>query len=158
MSRVRYERGRCSCRLTDGKNEYFFYSEESIPQGSAVLVEGSVKGQDIEATAVVVLSGKEAENIGWATKSVPSEKLEEEVEKVAERMKLLPKDGIMIGKASNQWICDIIGLNSGLSHAYITHTLFTNLRFEPGEYNFVKGRKDKGTREGIHKRDERYKK
>ena len=102
------------------------------------------------------IDGKEAERIGWATKSVPADKLEEEVEKVVERMKLLPKDGIMIGKASNQWICDIIGLNSGLSHAYITHTLFTNLRFEPDEYNFVKSRKDKGTREGIHKRDERY--
>lgn len=102
------------------------------------------------------MDGIEAERVGWATKSVPYEKLEEEVEATARRMLLLPKDGIMIGKASNQWICDILGFNDGLTKAYITHTLFTNLRFESGEYNFVKGRKDGGTREGIHKRDERY--
>ena len=103
------------------------------------------------------INGTEAERIGWATKSVPPDKLEEETQKVAERMTLLPKDGIMIGKASNQWIYDIIGLNAGLSQAFITHTLFTNLRFEPGESNFVKNRKEGGTRDGIHKRDDRYK-
>jgi len=102
------------------------------------------------------INGTEAERIGWATKSVPPDKLEEETQKVAERMTLLPKDGIMIGKASNQWIYDIIGLNAGLSQAFITHTLFTNLRFEPGESNFVKNRKTGGTRDGIHKRDDRY--
>jgi len=103
------------------------------------------------------IDGTEAERIGWATKSVPPDKLEEETQKVAERMTLLPKDGIMIGKASNQWIYDIIGLNAGLSQAFVTHTLFTNLRFEPGESNFVKNRKEGGTRDGIHKRDDRYK-
>lgn len=102
------------------------------------------------------MNGTEAERVGWATKSVPFDKLEENVNEVAERMLLLPKDGIMIGKASNQWILDILGYNAGLSHAYITHTLFTNLRFESNEYNFVKGRKDGGTRDGIHRRDERY--
>ena len=102
------------------------------------------------------ISGKEAERIGWATKSVPYDKLEEEVEETARKMTLLPRDGIMIGKASNQWICDILGLNSGLTKAYVTHTLFTNLRFEPDEYNFVKNRRNSWTREGIHKRDERY--
>jgi len=102
------------------------------------------------------MDGKEAERCGWATKSVPYEKLEEEVASIAERMLLLPKDGIMIGKASNQWICDLLGLTSGLTHAYVTHTLFTNLRFEADEYNFVKQRKHKNTRDGIHKRDERY--
>lgn len=102
------------------------------------------------------INGKEAEKIGWATKSVPFEKLEEEVEGIAKRMTLLPRDGIAIGKASNHLICDTLGLTNGLINAIMSHTLFTNLRFEPGEYNFVKKRKNEGTREGIHQRDDRY--
>lgn len=102
------------------------------------------------------MDGIEAERIGWATKAVPYDKLEEEVNRVAKELTLLPRDGIMIGKASNHWICDILGLTAGWLQGYLTHTMFTNLRFEPGEYNFVKQRRDKGTREGIHKRDERY--
>lgn len=102
------------------------------------------------------INGVEAERIGWATKCVPYERLEEEVKETAKKMMLLPKDGIMIGKASNHWLCDLLGLTAGWTHGYLTHTLFTNLRFESDEYNFVKKRKDEGTREGIHKRDERY--
>lgn len=102
------------------------------------------------------ISGIEAEKMGWATKSVPYEKLEQEVEETAEKMTLLPRDGIAIGKVTNHWICDILGLTSGLANGYLSHTMFTNLRFESHEYNFVKKRKNEGTREGIHQRDERY--
>jgi len=102
------------------------------------------------------IDGKEAERIGLVTKSVPFDKLEEEVNKMAKEICLLPRDGIAIGKASNHQILDILGLTQGWLQGYMTHTLFTNLRFEPDEYNFVRQRKDEGTRTGIHKRDDRY--
>lgn len=102
------------------------------------------------------INGVEAERIGWASKSVPYDKLEEETKETAKRVALLPYDGIAIGKATNHFICDILGFNEGLVQAYLSHTLFTNLRWEPEEYNFVKQRKSKSVREGIHKRDERY--
>jgi len=102
------------------------------------------------------MNGIEADRMGWATKAVPFEKLDEEVDKVAREMALLPYDGIAIGKASNHLICDILGLTEGLLQAYLTHTMFTNLRFEPGEYNFIGQRQKEGTRDGIHKRDDRY--
>lgn len=102
------------------------------------------------------MDGIEAERIGWATTSVPFDKLEEEVNKTAREIALLPYDGLAIGKASNHQIMDILGLTQGWLHGYLTHTLFTNLRFEEGEYNFVKQRKEEGTRTGIHKRDDRY--
>lgn len=102
------------------------------------------------------INGIEAERIGWATKSVPHEKLEEEVNAMAARLALLPIDGIAIGKVTNHHICDILGFNAGLVQGYLSHTFFTNLRWEEGEYNFVKKRKEEGVREGIHKRDERY--
>ena len=102
------------------------------------------------------MDGIEAERIGWATKSVPFSQLEEEVNKMAKEIALLPYDGLAIGKASNHLILDTLGLTQGWLHGYLTHTLFTNLRFEPGEYNFVRQRKSEGTRTGVHKRDDRY--
>jgi len=113
-----------------------------------------------KARAMVLLGeaidGKEAERIGWASKSVPPDKLEEEVNKVARQVALLPHDGIAIGKASNHMILDILGVTKGWLHSYLTHTMFTNLRFEAGEYNFIRERKDTGARDAFHKRDERY--
>ncbi len=102
------------------------------------------------------MDGKEADRIGWATKSVPPDKLEEEVDKIAKQVALLPRDGIAIGKASNHLLLDILGVTQGWVHAYLTHTLFTNLRFEPGEYSFIRERGYEGARSAFHKRDERY--
>jgi enoyl-CoA hydratase len=102
------------------------------------------------------ISGIEAERIGWASLSVPYDKLEEEVDAMAKRMTLLPRDGISIGKANNFLVCDILGFTQGLISGIGSHTLFTNLRWEKDEYNFVRERKDKGVRTGIHNRDDRY--
>ena len=102
------------------------------------------------------MNGVEAERIGWASKAVPPDKLVEEVEKIAKQITLLPKDGIAIGKASNHLLLDIMGFTSGWLQGYLTHTMFTNLRYEPDEWVFVKDRKEKGTRGAFHRRDERY--
>jgi len=61
VSRVRYERNGCSCTLTDGKEEYRFQSSESLSAGTPVAVEGEVKGKDIDATVVVMLSEEKAD-------------------------------------------------------------------------------------------------
>ena len=102
------------------------------------------------------MNGTEAERIGWATKVVPPENLDEEVKKVAKQIILLPKDGIAIGKASNHMLLDILGMTAGWLQGYMTHTMFTNLRYEPGEWVFVKDRKAKGAKTAFHTRDERY--
>jgi enoyl-CoA hydratase len=102
------------------------------------------------------IDGVEAERIGLATKAVPPDQLQAETERIAKQMTLLPKDGIAIGKASNHMICDIMGLTQGWNQGYLTHTLFTNLRFESDEFNFVRERNKEGARTGFHKRDERY--
>ena len=103
------------------------------------------------------IDGKEAAEIGLVTKSVPIENLEEEVEKIAKAISLLPRDGIAIGKANRHIIYDRIGLTSDLIPAYLSHTMFTNLRWEPDGYNFFKERKEKGAKAGFHGRDDRFK-
>ena len=102
------------------------------------------------------MDGKEAERIGWATESVPFDKLEEEVNKLAKKICLLPRDGIAIGKASNHMILEMLGYTHAQLHAYITHTMFTNLKYAPGEFAWVKEREKTGARTSFHDRDKRY--
>ena len=86
-----------------------------------------------------------------------ADKLDEEVEKLADAMCLLPRDGIAIGKATRHLLFDSLNLtNFGVTLCYPSHTLFTNLRWEPDEYNFFKERRDKGAKTGFHERDKRF--
>jgi enoyl-CoA hydratase len=94
--------------------------------------------------------------MGLANRSVPPDELEQAVMELCSQIVLLPADGIAIGKASHHWIMDILGATSGLIQGYITHTLFTNLRFEPDEFNFFRERREGGTRSAFHARDDRY--
>ena len=103
-----------------------------------------------------IISGKEAAEIGLITKAVAPDKLEEEVDKMAKAISLLPRDGIAMGKAQRHMAYESMGLTAGFAHGYIMHTLFTNLRWEPDEYNFFKERRDKSAKEGFHGRDARY--
>ena len=92
------------------------------------------------------------------TKSVPADKLDEEVMKLAKAITLLPRDGIAIGKATRHVIYDRIGLIADFIPGYISHTLFTNLRWESDEFNFFKQRRDTGSaKEAFHARDARFK-
>jgi enoyl-CoA hydratase len=102
------------------------------------------------------IDGKEAERFGLVNKAVPTEKLEEEVMTLADTICKLPRDGIAIGKAHRHLTYDALGLTASFTHGYLTHTLFTNLRWEPDEYNFFKVRRDQDVRTAIHSRDERY--
>ena len=102
------------------------------------------------------ISGTEAVEMGLANHAVPIDQLDQTVDGLCAQISLLPADGIAIGKASNHWILDILGATSGLVQGYLTHTLFTNLRFEPEEFNFFRERRSSGTRTAFHTRDERY--
>ena len=104
-----------------------------------------------------IITGKQAAEIGLVTKAVPADKLDEETMKIAKAMTLLPRDGIAIGKATRHLIYDRIGLISDFIPAYISHTMFTNLRWEDDEFNFFKERRELGAKEAFHKRDERFK-
>lgn len=119
------------------------------------LTVGLKKALDLLLTGRII-SGKEAAEIGLVTKAVPADKLEEETEKLAKAMTLLPRDGIAIGKATRHLIYERLGLTNAFITGYVSHTLFTNLRWEPDEYNFFKERRDKGAKASFHERDERY--
>ncbi|MCX5999712.1 MAG: enoyl-CoA hydratase/isomerase family protein, partial [Chloroflexi bacterium] len=104
-----------------------------------------------------IITGKEAAEIGLVNKAVPLANLDEETMKLAKAITLLPRDGIAIGKATRHLIYDRMGMISDFIPGYISHTMFTNLRWEPDEYNFFKERRDKGSaKEAFKQRDARY--
>ncbi|MEK7848609.1 MAG: enoyl-CoA hydratase/isomerase family protein [Chloroflexota bacterium] len=103
-----------------------------------------------------LLSGREAEAAGLCARCLSDDKLEEEVEKAAKAITLLPRDGLAIGKATTQLVYDMLGLGMGHTIGYISHTLFTNMVYAPGEFNFFRERREKGTKAAFHERDERY--
>ena len=119
------------------------------------LTVGMKRARDLLITGRTI-SGVEAVQMGLANRSVPPGELEQAVSELCSQIVLLPADGIAIGKASNHWIMDILGATSGLIQGYVTHTLFTNLRFEPDEFNFFRERREGGTRSAFHARDDRY--
>lgn len=100
------------------------------------------------------IDGKEAERIGLVTKSVPPDKLEEEVRALAKDLCLMPRDGIAIGKACRHLFYDRMGLTDSFTYGYITHTMFTNVRHEPGEFNFFRERREKGAKAAFHEKDD----
>lgn len=104
------------------------------------------------------LSGEEAAAIGLVNKAVPRNELEEEVESLAQQISLLSADGIAIAKAERQMHYEAMGLTSGFSHTYVTHTLATNIKLDPDEFNFFRERRDRGVAEAIHKRNGLFKK
>jgi enoyl-CoA hydratase len=121
-----------------------------------VALIGQKRARELLLTGKLI-DGTEAERIGLVNQVVPADQLEAETRKLARSMTLLPRDGIAIGKATARLAYDSMGLSSAFGQGYMGHTLFTNIRYEPGEFNFIKRRRDVGMREAFKERDARYK-
>ena len=121
-----------------------------------ILLIGIKKMRELMVLGKLV-DGVEAERIGLVNYAVPVDKIEEEVEKVAKALELVPADSIAIGKAMTNLALERLGYGEAFAHSYIGHTLATNLSFREGEYNFIKERRDKGTRAAFKGRDARFK-
>jgi enoyl-CoA hydratase len=104
-----------------------------------------------------LISGKEAEKIGLINRAVPADKLESEVNNLARIICNQPRDGIAMGKAFTMLAYERMGIGEGLFLGGIGHSFFTNVRFEPDEFNFIKERRDEGLSKAIIKNKDRDK-
>jgi enoyl-CoA hydratase len=102
------------------------------------------------------ISGEEAERVGFANKVVPKEDLEDEVKRYCEAINLLPLDGIVIGSEMANVAYKTLGMDMDTEMGVIGHTLSTQLRFEEGEYNFVRDREEKSLNEAIKGLHDRF--
>ncbi|MCX5999602.1 MAG: enoyl-CoA hydratase/isomerase family protein [Chloroflexi bacterium] len=125
---------------------------------SLILTVGLKRARDLIFTARR-FSGKEAAGMNLVTRSVPADQIDKEVKDLAEDLAMLPRDGIAIGKASLELWMNIMGMHTAsISAAYMSHTLFTNLRWEADEYNFFRERREQGLTDSLHGMQDRFKK
>lgn len=100
--------------------------------------------------------GREAVELGLANRSVPEGDLEPTVEEWARRVAQHPRDALVTGKAMHQMALDSLGGSQQFWRGYVGHTLGTNLRFEDDEFNFLRERERRGTRDAFAERDRHY--
>ena len=100
--------------------------------------------------------GTEAERIGLVNRAVPAADLETAVAEWAERIAQHPRDALVTGKAMWQMALDSLGGSQQFARGYVGHTLGTNIRFEDDEFNFLRERRQSGTRAAFAERERHY--
>jgi enoyl-CoA hydratase len=101
------------------------------------------------------LTAREAEQLGIVNKVVPREELEQWTLDFAQAIAVQPLDGIMVGKALMLANMEARGKSVGsVVSGWIGHGWITNLSFDPGDWSFMKARRDKGLSEALKERDE----
>ncbi|HPQ94086.1 MAG: enoyl-CoA hydratase/isomerase family protein [Thiothrix sp.] len=103
-----------------------------------------------------VWPAQEAYANGLINKVVPLGSLKKQGDIWAEKIVRQPRDGIAMGKAATGIALQSLGVTSQFGYGHVLHTLATNLRYEPGEFNFIKERRDKGVRVSTHEREAFY--
>ncbi|MCC7286569.1 MAG: enoyl-CoA hydratase/isomerase family protein [Burkholderiaceae bacterium] len=120
-----------------------------------IVTLGARKARELLLLAEV-WSAEEARANGLVNKVVPLAELEVRGEEWAERIVRLPRDGIALGKAATQLAMQALGVTGQFSYGHVLHALATNMRLEPGEFNFMKERGVMGVRASNHERERFY--
>jgi enoyl-CoA hydratase len=74
----------------------------------------------------------------------------------ARKVARMPADGIAIAKEAFRLVEQLQGYQGEEVLSYLVHAFGTNLRFEEGEFNFVKERAAHGTKRAFQLRDEHF--
>lgn len=113
------------------------------------------KAKEMMQTGIPV-NASQALEYGMVNKVVPQEKLEEETMKLAETVAALPFDGIVLGKVQFEAALEAMGMGSALTASYILHCLQTGIRYDPGEFNLFRERRNRGVKGALVTREKHY--
>lgn len=102
------------------------------------------------------LTAKEAMDWGVVNAVVPDADLDSETMRWATTVALHPADGLSIAKAHLHVIFDAMGMQTQYEASTLGHPLFTNLKWEGEEYNFLKRRNAIGVRAAFAERDSKW--
>jgi enoyl-CoA hydratase len=117
---------------------------------------GLTKALELEITGKMI-SGTEAARINLVNRAVPADKLEAEVNELAQGISLYSRDGLAVSKTCRHAVYESLGCSQWFTTAYWGHTLMTNMQWEPDEYNFFKERRDQGVTRAAHGKHDFYK-
>jgi enoyl-CoA hydratase len=102
------------------------------------------------------LDAQEALKCGLINKVVPRDKLEEEVNKIAETIARQPYDAIVMGKANFEAALDIAGVGACETAGHAQEAWQSNIQYRPGEFNLIKSLAEKGVKGAIREREDFY--
>jgi enoyl-CoA hydratase len=97
--------------------------------------------------------GPTAESVGVVNRSVPDDELESTVEAWAEKVCRNAKDALVMGKAAHAMALASLGMSGYIHAGMVGHALGTNVKFDEGEFNFFRARRDGGTKNAFQGRD-----
>jgi enoyl-CoA hydratase len=101
------------------------------------------------------LTAEEAETYGFATKRVSTiQELAAVSEEYVRALSVQSMDGIAMGKSIIAATLDARAVALGETLGAVGHAWMTNQKFRPGEYNFVKSRRDRGITGAVGERDD----
>jgi enoyl-CoA hydratase len=98
------------------------------------------------------ISGRKAADLGLINRAVPGEQLEEEVNRWAKALTLIPNDLMALAKETINGIDDIGGYGSQMRNHYDWHIALQFVRFRPDETSLYKTRRDTGLKGFIQTR------
>lgn len=101
-------------------------------------------------------SGRDAALIGLVNRSVPRKDLNQAVLEEAQRIALLPLDGLVMGKAYTHMVLESMGFGKASAELYVAHVLGLKMRFEADEFWFFDEVRRSGAKEALRKRKARY--
>jgi enoyl-CoA hydratase len=120
-----------------------------------ILMYGPKKARELLLLAEE-FDGPTAVQLGLVNRSVPEDELEATVESWAQRIAKHPKDALVMGKAVHQMALDSLGYSQQFWRGYVGHSLSTNIKFDPEDFNFLRERSRRGTRDTFHEREEHF--
>jgi enoyl-CoA hydratase/carnithine racemase len=95
-------------------------------------------------------------HLGVFTEVVDDADVAARAEWYAQKVARMPADGIVVAKEAFRLVEQLQAYQGEEVASYLFHTLGTNLRFEEGEFNFVKARAEHGTRGAFAERDAHF--
>jgi len=99
------------------------------------------------------ITGKRAAEIGMATMAVPADRLEEETNKLAERIALIPTDLVSLSKVAVNHSYDLMGFRTAIEHAGVIHDHAHSM---PSTQEFKRMTQEKGLKAALDHRDTKF--
>lgn len=103
-----------------------------------------------------MLEASELEQLGVFTEVVEPERVAVRAEELAALIAKMPADGIAIAKEAWRLVEQSQAYQGEEAASVLFHAFATNLRFERDEFNFVKQRAGRGTRDALKARDAHF--
>jgi enoyl-CoA hydratase len=103
------------------------------------------------------IDAHQAKDWGVINDVVPDDKLGDETLRWAKAVALNPADSLMIAKTHLHMMFDLLGMNGQFTAGALAYPLFTNLKWEDEEFNFLKRRQELGsTSKAFAEREARW--